>query len=398
MNITDLNNIHPCTSCQLCAAICPKEAIDIKLNDEGFYRPILNNKLCIDCGLCVKVCYKYNTINKTPKSEFSKIEVWAASVKNDYILSETTSGGVADILAKELINQGYICCGVIYNYEKNIAENEIAQSLEETTKFRGSKYIQSYTYPCFKKLITKYSKQKFAVFGTPCHIFAINQLLTLKKRRDQAILIDFYCHGCPSLNLWKKYIKEKSKTTAELSNIKFRSKHRGWGNFCIEIQSKESKYISPITNDPFYTLFFSDYILNESCNTCVLRSTLQYSDIRVGDFWGKYDFNKKGVSIVTPITPSGKLVFNLIKDQLSIHKHEQDDVIPYQSWGKIYSPDEQLRKELLSNLANENIPLRNIIKQYYNHLSLKKKIKIAIKNAILHLPFPIAAFIKKIYH
>lgn len=399
MNITDSNNLHTCTSCQMCAAVCPKGAIDIQLDRDGFYRPILNSELCINCSLCTKVCYKYSSVNKTDESDFPTLEVWAATAKNENILSDTTSGGVADILAQELIRQGYICCGVVYNYDENRAENRIAQTREETFGFRGSKYIQSYTYPAFKELLSKPASQKIAVFGTPCHIFAVDQFLTLKKRREKAILIDFYCHGCPSFNVWKKYAEEKFKTFNKLSSVKFRSKQRGWGNYCIEAHDSRHCYISPLTNDSFYTLFFSDHILNESCHTCELRSTLKYTDIRLGDFWGKlYDFNKKGVSIVTPVTQSGKALFEKIKNDFTIRKHKQNEVIPYQSWGKVYSPDMQLRTYLLSELAKENSKLKDITKYYRSNLSFRKKLKMTIKNFILHLPPFATSIIKRIYH
>ncbi len=398
-NITSPNSIHPCTSCQLCAAVCPKGAITIRTNEEGFYRPVLDESLCIDCGLCTKVCYKYKPITPTPPSDYPNIEVWAAACKDEQVLKETTSGGVADVFARELIKQGYYCCGVTYDSDANRAVNQIAVNEAETLAFRGSKYIQSYTFPAFKKLISEYAGKKIAVFGTPCHIFAIDQYLKFRKKREQAILIDFYCHGCPSLNLWKKYVKENLPDNGTLSNVRFRSKHRGWGQFCIEAQTSKGKYVSPTVNDSFYTLFFSDHVLNESCHTCELRSTLQYTDIRIGDFWGKiYDLNKKGVSIVTPVTEVGKSLFKDVKDRLITNRHRQTDVIPYQSWGKTYTPNAPLRKRLLTELADENIPLKNTIKHYRESLTGKQRLKLGIKNIILRLPSPIISLIKKIYH
>lgn len=60
MNIHNVAEaVHNCTSCQMCGAVCPKNAITIELDDEGFYRPKVNEN-CIDCGLCVKVCYKFD--------------------------------------------------------------------------------------------------------------------------------------------------------------------------------------------------------------------------------------------------------------------------------------------------------------------------------------------------
>lgn len=58
MNINDRNFIHKCTSCQICASVCPKEAISINLNLDGFYRPYIDKDKCVNCGICKKVCYK----------------------------------------------------------------------------------------------------------------------------------------------------------------------------------------------------------------------------------------------------------------------------------------------------------------------------------------------------
>lgn len=311
MNIYSQTNKHSCTSCQLCAAICPQQAIDIKLDKYGFYRPYINPNKCTDCSLCTKVCYKYNDIT----SFNTDVSVWAAKAKNNTILENTTSGGIADILAKKLIKLGYICCGVSYNYNTHVAENTIAYNIQGTNSFKGSKYIQSFTFPAFKKIISEHITEKVAIFGLPCHIYAINKYLTLKRRRENFILIDLYCHGCPSLYLWKKYIKECCNIPLPYSYVNFRSKKRGWGNFCIQIKSQNGdEYISPKGHDLFYTLFFSDHILNESCHTCQLRGSLDYADIRLGDFWGKkYLFNKTGMSIFTSCTPKGLEIFNLIK-------------------------------------------------------------------------------------
>ena len=49
-----------CTGCSMCGAVCPKSAITMELTVEGFYEPTINSDLCIDCGICKKVCYKFD--------------------------------------------------------------------------------------------------------------------------------------------------------------------------------------------------------------------------------------------------------------------------------------------------------------------------------------------------
>lgn len=401
MNILSTGSLHPCTSCQMCAVVCPKDAITIELDELGFYRPVLHKDRCIDCGVCTKVCYKYKQIAVTSEASFPNIDVWAAKSKEAEILAETTSGGVADILVDKLISLGYICCGVIYDYKENIARNKIAVNRKETLEFRGSKYIQSYTFSAFKELVLNYPDQKIAIFGTPCHIFAIDQYLTFKKKRKNALLIDFYCHGCPTINLWKKYVKENfASYSTDLCDIKFRSKRYGWGVYCIEATGKGGyKFSSRLVNNDFYTLFFSDHVLNESCHMCELRHSLEYTDIRIGDFWGKqYDLDRKGVSIISPMTLHGKEIFELVKEKMEVTRHQQCDVVPFQSWKKIYKPNRELRKQLLYELSDDKYSLRHSINLYYHKMSIKKRIIMFLKNYLLYLPIPVYSVIKKMYH
>ena len=79
MNINDNSALRECTSCQMCAAVCAKNAITIKQNENGFYRPYVDVDACSDCGLCTKVCYKFDAeVKVTPSSEEEQIEVYWA--------------------------------------------------------------------------------------------------------------------------------------------------------------------------------------------------------------------------------------------------------------------------------------------------------------------------------
>ena len=45
-----------CSGCWACANICPREAISMVPDEEGFHFPAIDDKRCIECGLCLKVC------------------------------------------------------------------------------------------------------------------------------------------------------------------------------------------------------------------------------------------------------------------------------------------------------------------------------------------------------
>lgn len=401
MNIDDSSQLRPCTSCQMCGAVCPTSAISIKLNKDGFYRPVINDDKCIDCGLCVKSCYKFDYNIKSTSNLESKT-LYASWAKDPNIIRVTTSGGIADILAKTLIEEGYECIGVSYDTDTNCAVGKLATTFNETDEFRGSKYIQSYSVDVFKTLVKTHRKQKFAVFGLPCQIYAIDRFLRAKGIRENHILIDLYCHGCPTLNLWHKYVNEILDKTgsSRVISVNFRSKVRGWGNFyagviVVEGVKHPVKIVSPRINDPFFDLFFSDTLLNKSCYDCSLRGTLEYTDIRLGDFWGKsYVNNNKGVSGITLCSPIGHEIFNKIKPCIEYEKQYFNNFLPYQSFGKTYILPEDIRLKLFKQIANPSIPLSLSLKTYKKSLPIKKKILTEAKNIIKLMPNELISFIK----
>ena len=45
-----------CCGCSACYAICPRKAIIMDEDKEGFEYPRINESICVRCGLCLKVC------------------------------------------------------------------------------------------------------------------------------------------------------------------------------------------------------------------------------------------------------------------------------------------------------------------------------------------------------
>ena len=45
-----------CCGCTACYAICPKGAITMIEDEEGFDYPIINDEKCISCYQCIRVC------------------------------------------------------------------------------------------------------------------------------------------------------------------------------------------------------------------------------------------------------------------------------------------------------------------------------------------------------
>ena len=73
----------------MCADICPKGAISFETDEQGFWYPKVDGKLCIHCGLCKKKCPSLKDIKLNDRQP----EVYSAWSKNDKVRISSTSGG-----------------------------------------------------------------------------------------------------------------------------------------------------------------------------------------------------------------------------------------------------------------------------------------------------------------
>jgi coenzyme F420-reducing hydrogenase beta subunit len=362
--LNDNSKIHFRTGCSMCAVSCPHKAITIEMTKDGFYEPLIDEDLCTDCGICRKICYKFD--DKVLHGNEEECLVYGAMNKDRDELKTASSGAVSAELMKQCIIDGYKVLGVAYDYDKNIAVTKIVSSHEKIEEFKGAKYFQSYTLDAFYQAIRDKSDQKYAVFGTPCQIYAISKYINLNKMRNRFLLVDIFCYGCPSINLWTKYLEYNKRKlgVAKFDKIEFRSKAYGWHEFCSAFYSKKGKYVSPRSNDMFYSLFFNMKPLCRACYDCEMRSSLSYTDIRLGDFWGyHYDRNTSGVSAVVLCGDSGKNLFEKTSEHFILKKHSFEEVKRAQSYGRSHFYNDKARKEHLALLSSD-LSIEEIMKAY----------------------------------
>jgi len=56
-----------CCGCTACYSVCPKGAITMIADDEGFDYPVIDSEKCIGCKMCIKVCPIKRIFEKTEK-------------------------------------------------------------------------------------------------------------------------------------------------------------------------------------------------------------------------------------------------------------------------------------------------------------------------------------------
>lgn len=389
----NISNIHDCYGCGVCAVICSQKIIEIGLNSDGFYEPhITNTSKCTNCGLCVDVCawcHDELSVNNSP------LKSYAAWSKEPAVRCKCSSGGVGFEIGRYLINQGYKVCGVRYNVETNRAEHYIATNVEELIPAIGSKYIQSYTVDGFKAINRK---EKYLVTGTPCQIDSFKRYIRKFKKEDNFILMDFFCHGVPSMLVWDKYVKWAENKVGKLTYVSWRNKFIGcndpltistddmkeiesvnWhDSYNLLIKGKNEFFNSRLSQgDMFYRLFLSDACLGKACyERCKYKYDKSAADIRIGDLWGKmYKNDEEGVSCSIAFTEKGDDVLKHCNTQLIAHTF---DVVA-EGQMKVNAHLSKQRAIILSKLQcqqNNIASLKNIL----DKIALKRNINSLFKH------------------
>lgn len=333
----NISQIRNCYGCGVCAIACGQKIIDICLNENGFYEPrITDENKCTLCGICTEVCAFLHDNLSLKKREIRPYAAWS---KNHLIRRKCSSGGVGFEIGKYLMEQGYKVCGVRYNATQGRAEHYIAQSLEELIQSIGSKYIQSYTLNGFQAI---HRKEKYLVTGTPCQIDSFRRYIHKFKVEDNFILLDFFCHGVPTMHLWQKYIHWAEKQVGTITYASWRNKYTGWhdswamgidgekqgekvnwhDSYNMLIREKISFLTSRLSQgDMFYALFLGDCCLGKQCfEHCKYKYDQSSADIRIGDCWGKtYNHNEDGVSAAVTFTQQGAAVLEQCYSELRSH-------------------------------------------------------------------------------
>lgn len=294
-----------CSGCALCAHICPKGAVEMEYDGEGFLRPAVSDDKCVDCGLCQRKC----PVNK--KESALPFNTYAAYAVNGEIRKSSSSGGIFYLLAKNILDRGGIVCGAGYG-EKLRVVHKAAYTERALRELMGSKYVQSRTDAVYGQIDESLCEGKPVLFsGTPCQCSAVRNAF---GNREGLYICDFICHGVPTPTIWEKYIEEEFPGA---DNASFRDKKRGWQEFSMRIDTKSGTYSGSQYKDPYLRMFLRNVNLRPSCYECSWKGENYASDITLADFWGISKIcpemnDDKGTSVVIIRSDRGDALYSSI--------------------------------------------------------------------------------------
>ena len=310
---------NKCTGCFACYNICPQNAIKMVEDDYGYIYPVIDKNRCIKCNLCKNVCQYYNTDEfNIPKEGFAAIS------KDNNIYQTTTSGGIATVISKRIIeNDGVVYGTGLENGKINVIRID---KIEDLDKIKGSKYVHSYVGDSYRNIKEDLKCQKKVLFiGTPCQVNGLQ--LFLRKEYNNLFTIDLVCHGVPSQKFLYEEKMRKLKNNFNIDYISFRGKN----GFELKIKDKTGMIIDKSYNNRYYYAFLKAITYRENCYTCKYATEKRCGDITLGDFWGlktKVSFeHKKGINCVLINTDKGNEMFDMIKEDIFYKNTSKEEII-----------------------------------------------------------------------
>ena len=296
-----------CTGCTACASTCPKRAITMERDEEGFLFPEIHPETCVRCGRCTAVCPILHPMEPRPAPA-----VFAAWNRDTVVRRDSSSGGVFSALAEYVLENGGMVFGAAMDGRQRV-RHTVCLNKEELWRLRGSKYVQSDLGKTFLMVRDAVKSRPVLFSGTPCQVDGLYRFLG--KRPENLITCDIVCHGVPSPGVWEDMVRSMRREQGlELRAVRFRNKVAGW-----KLPHFTAVYENGLVDSrPFYETeygraFGRALFLRRSCHHCPYASLNRPGDFTLGDFWGLDDYPEEeslGISLLMVNTPHGAYVFD----------------------------------------------------------------------------------------
>lgn len=321
-----INGGRRCFGCGGCSVACPKSAIHMERDAEGFAYPVIDFARCVRCGACVRVCPVNAPDRKAAEPEFFSIRHRDPAVRR-----ASTSGGAFTLLSDAMLARGGAVAGAVMTPDFQV-RHAVAHDAAGRDAMRGSKYLQSDASPVFvevKKLLGSGREVLFS--GTPCQVAALHSFLG--GAPEKLVIVDFICHGVPSPLVFDGYLRHlEARHGAKATSVRFRDQSRGCVPMRIGVDFADGQsYLGDCENDLFFKIFLSGISNRPCCTRCPFTHVRRTSDLTIADNWRFAAFapewdDNTGVSTLLVNTPRGAALLKDAAEALEIRKCTLADI------------------------------------------------------------------------
>ena len=304
-----------CTGCGACASGCPRDAIAMERDKEGFSYPVIEPDTCIRCGHCTAICPILH--EREPKPLPAAFAAWN---RDDSIRRDSTSGGAFTALADYVLEGGGIVYGAAFDGRQHLRHVACFRK-EDLWRLRGAKYVQSDLGETFREIRTALESRTVLFSGTPCQVDGLYRYLG--RRPENLITCDLVCHGVPSPGVWEDMARSiEQRRHKGLQAVRFRNKVTGWkDSHFTTVYDDGSVDSAPLFRTEYGRAFGRALFLRPSCHRCAYTNLNRPGDFTLGDFWGLRpdelpEQQEKGVNLLLVNTAHGSHIF----DQLPLSR------------------------------------------------------------------------------
>ena len=271
-----------CTGCTACRAVCPREAIALRPDGEGFLRPVVDAARCVRCGACERACPVLR-----PGAPDPAPDCFAARVRDLPLRLASSSGGVFTALARPVLAAGGVVFGVVWERPELVAIHAAAEDEAGLAEMCGSKYVQSDPRDTFREARAALRAGRRVLYsGTPCQIAGL--LRFLGRPEPNLLTVEIICHGAPSPAVFERYkaevAAEHGKTPVSIAS---RNKHYSWRRCSlVSAFADTSEHREDLYANRYLRAFLGNLCLRPSCHRCQAKEGRSGADVTIADFWG----------------------------------------------------------------------------------------------------------------
>ncbi|MDR1508782.1 MAG: Coenzyme F420 hydrogenase/dehydrogenase, beta subunit C-terminal domain [Synergistaceae bacterium] len=277
-----------CSGCGVCAAECPKKAIEMRETKTGHYKSWVDEELCIRCKKCVNVCaFSVSNIftRRLEENQYSHIDGMRYSAECGFYLDScvgfsekytqsSASGGLATWFLEAALQSGevdaVVCAGSCENPDR-LFDYRIITDPEELRRCSGSVYYPVEISGVLREI--RASAEKVAVIALPCVITSIRNACKHDSKLKQNIKI---CAGLVCGYLAGKRMTHlvalfHGYSPEQIRAVRFRKKVDAGVNGNVQIIYTDGQQRIDDWNDPdsMLSLTFPYKIFTQfSCDCC----------------------------------------------------------------------------------------------------------------------------------
>ena len=232
-----------CTGCGVCAAVCPRAALEMATLPNGDLAPVLVGECSEACGVCLSVCpfadglhdpreenARWYRPQRTPGSRFHEDIGWhlrcaAGFSRVDGHRRSAASGGLTTWCLEQLLVRGWVDKVSIVRLSdrgsRSLFEFAEARSVDEIRSASGSIYHPVEISPLVRQMLEQ-PEVRWAVVGVPCLCAALRRC---KRLGDSVRFVLGLACGMYQNTMYTEVLLSRSGVRAgDLSSVTYRNK------------------------------------------------------------------------------------------------------------------------------------------------------------------------------